>query len=79
MSNPSIIDFSILSAIAYNLIRSNENQIELPLGWVPIFPLSDPNGPSGFSASAFQNGNNIVISFEGTDTDNYLNAASSLI
>ncbi|SDY89523.1 Ca2+-binding protein, RTX toxin-related [Collimonas sp. OK242] len=68
--------YAILSAAAYNDNRGVPNQIvdsSLPPGWTPVTNVPAPsdtsnNGlSSGFSASSYQNGGDIIIAFEGTD------------
>ena len=60
----TLLDYAALSAIVYNDVRKSENVISPLPGWTEI--LSDSN--LGFTAAAYQNGNEIVIAFKGTDT-----------
>jgi hypothetical protein len=76
-SNISTAAYAILAAAAYNDTRGLDNKIpasSLPLGWsqssIPGLSPSDTSNNafgSGFSATTFVNGSNVVISFEGTD------------
>lgn len=76
-TNISVAEYAVLAAAAYNDNRGLDNKIpasSLPPGWIqsvipglnPSDTSSNPLG-SGFSASTFVNGSNVVISFEGTD------------
>ncbi|MDD5385396.1 MAG: hypothetical protein PHG89_11020 [Gallionella sp.] len=59
------LDYAALSAIVYNDVRSDPNKLaSLPTGWSVILFDSNP----GFTASAYQNGNDIVIAYKGTDS-----------
>lgn len=68
-----IMDDAILSAAVYDDVRKKANQINLPVGWNIAKDLSGSDLSMsnvqglGFAATAFKNGNNIVISYEGTD------------
>ena len=70
------LDYAALSAFVYNNIKKGGNKLStLPLGWteLPIYP-NGINGITstftGFNARAYRNGTDIVIAYEGTDTDN---------
>jgi len=71
----SLSTYAILAGAAYNAIKGKGNTIpdgNLPLGWekLPDYSQSDrsTSGPtSGFGATTYKNGSNIVISYEGTD------------
>ena len=80
----SLIEYALLADRPYIDIRHvSENVPVLPPGWNPVLgslPIADPcrpghyGGPvpettSGFSADVFQKGNEIVISFAGTNAD----------
>lgn len=59
-------DYATLSASAYNADRNQYNQLDFtPAGWTQIGAFSDP--VSGFGTQAYQNGTEVVISFEGTN------------
>ncbi|MGO9446896.1 MAG: lipase family protein, partial [Thiobacillaceae bacterium] len=60
-----IIDDALMAGAAYVSTRGMINQIPVPTGWKPIYYQSF--SLSGFEAAAFQNGNNIVISYAGTN------------
>jgi hypothetical protein len=59
------IEYALLAGASYFDTRSADNRIPVPMEWTVAsrFP-SDPS--SGFEASAFQRGTEIVISFAGT-------------
>ncbi|MBI3903964.1 MAG: putative Ig domain-containing protein [Nitrosomonadales bacterium] len=61
----TLLDYATLSAMVYNDVRRTENKLlpNPPTGWVQILADSNP----GFTAGAFQNGNDIVIAFKGSD------------
>ena len=66
------IEYALMAGQAYRTTRAELNWIPAPQGWVPFFPVPDPTNPgfqatSGFEAISFQRGNEIVISFAGTD------------
>jgi hypothetical protein len=57
---------------AYRTTRDEINWIPVPQGWTPFTHVPDPAAPSfpatsGFEAISFQRGNDIVISYAGTD------------
>ena len=75
----SNVDYALMAGRAYQTTRdpSGINWFPIPQGWSPFFHVPDSTTPSfsatsGFEAISFQNGNNIVISYAGTDPDNLL-------
>jgi hypothetical protein len=63
------IDYALLAGAAYFDTRDDSNRIPLPQNWTVISRVSsDP--VSGFEARALKNGNEIVISYAGTDPNN---------
>ncbi len=66
------IDYAIMAGRAYQTNRSGENWFSVPDGWTEFFHVPNDNYPtsSGFEAVSFQSGNQIVISFAGTDSKN---------
>lgn len=56
-------DYAALSAFIYNDKRGDLNQLDPLTGWSQILYDSNP----GFTAGAYQNGNDIVIVFKGSD------------
>jgi len=65
------LEYALLAGRAYERSRKPENRIPEPAGWTQLTP-EDPlghtvNTASGFEAVAFQKGNEIVISYAGTD------------
>jgi hypothetical protein len=81
MTTPSIlitqkiIDDALMAGAVYVSSRNVINQIPAPSGWTSIKYLSLP---SGFEAGAFQNGNNIVISYAGTDPTSWADWVANL-
>jgi hypothetical protein len=71
------IDYALMAGSAYRTTRDQINWIPAPSGWTPFFPVPDdstaavfPVGTTGFEAISFKRGNEIVISFAGTDPNN---------
>src|SRR2546425_5329852 len=78
---PTTIDYALLSANVYGnskAVRDPRNTLPTPDGWtrLPITPsdvLASGSTATGFMARAYQNGNDIVVSYAGTtDEDNEL-------
>lgn len=71
MTSPT--DYALLANAVYQDIRSEKNAPVLPTGWTrlnpTLFGLTDHPDSRGFSAAVFQNGSQIVISYEGTNPD----------
>ena len=66
------IEYALMAGHAYRTTRDEINWIPAPQGWSPFFPVPDPTTLSfqtsgGFEAISFQRGNEIVISYAGTD------------
>lgn len=59
----TLLDYAALSAIIYNDKRGEFNVLDPLVGWTEILYTSNP----GFTAGAYQNGNDIVIAFKGSD------------
>jgi len=59
------IDYAQMAGAAYVSNRSKVNRFPIPAGWNSL-PLH-PTNPSGFEAVSFKRGNEIVISFAGTN------------
>jgi len=59
---------------AYQTTRGEENLFPIPEGWTEFFHVPNATTPtsSGFEAVPFQRGNEIVISFAGTDSSDFL-------
>lgn len=61
------IQNALLSSHVYRDLRPNEdNVLPLPQGWSNFAPYK-PSGVDGFSAGAYSNGSEIVISYAGTN------------
>ena len=60
---PTLIEYAQLSARVYN--RRDANRVPVPQGWNELLWL--PDRYFGFSAGAYQRGNEIVSSFTGTN------------
>ncbi|MDO8943899.1 MAG: hypothetical protein Q7U75_11995, partial [Desulfobacterales bacterium] len=59
-------DYAVLSATVYNKVRGDKNQLPVPANWTEVD--NDLNHPiTGFAASAYRNGNDVVIAFRGTE------------
>ena len=65
-------DYAALAFEVYNDVRSEGNQVALAAGWTPFDKYVSP----GFTASAYQKDNQIVISFKGTDVSGISNLVS---
>jgi hypothetical protein len=67
------LEYALMAGHAYRTSRNEINWIPYPQGWVPFFPVPDPTTAaifptiSGFEAVSFKNGNEVVISYAGTD------------
>ena len=69
----SLIDYALMAGASYISNRDPKNQFPDPQGWTSFFHV--PNNPdfpkfttaSGFEAISFTKGNEIVISYAGTD------------
>lgn len=58
------IEYALMAGSSYVINRPDENKFPAPDGWTPTqYDIKD----SGFEAVSFVKGNNIVISFAGTD------------
>lgn len=60
------IEYALLAGASYYDIRAQRNRFPLPQNWNYISRISQDT-ITGFEASAFTNGTDIVISFAGTD------------
>ena len=60
-------DCALLSGVADSKIRSDQNQFPVPEGYALY--QACPQNTSGLDAVAYTNGNQIVISFAGTNTN----------
>ena len=60
------IDYALMAGVSYRSNRDPKNRFPIPSGWSEVAG-SYRNLPSGFEAIAFTNGNEIVISYAGTD------------
>lgn len=61
----STIEYAMLAGASYYDTRATANRFPLPQNWSVVSRISE-SAKSGFEASAFTNGTNIVISFAGT-------------
>ena len=66
------VEYALLAGASYVSNRAPVNQFPIPLGWTPFFHVpeqSEPSFPaaSGFEARSFIKGNEIVISYAGTN------------
>jgi hypothetical protein len=67
MVDQSIIDCALMSGVAYESTRPDKNKFPIPNGWEKTTLWHRENPASGFEAVSFIKGNEIVISFAGTD------------
>lgn len=71
------IEYALMAGHAYRTTRDEINWLPAPLGWTPFFPVPDDSTAStftttnGFEAVSFINGNDIVISYAGTDDSDF--------
>lgn len=65
---PSNLEYALMAGVSYQSTRAEINRFPIPQEWLEV-PLSHVTSESsGFEASSFQRGNEIVISFAGTAT-----------
>lgn len=65
-SEQFIKECAMMAGAAYRSSRSDKNQLPVPNGWIYDIEYGHRTRPSGFEASCFVNGDNVVISFAGT-------------
>ncbi|MDD2742794.1 MAG: DUF4347 domain-containing protein, partial [Rhodocyclaceae bacterium] len=72
----SQLEYALLAANIYgtsDLVRSDQNTLQLPTGWTQLtgsnYLVNDSTG-SGFMGGVYTNGNEVVISFAGTTDEN---------
>ncbi len=70
------IDYALMTGATYVSSRNIINQIPTPSGWTSIYYQSYQL--SGLEATAFQSGNNIVISYAGTNPTSVTDWANNL-
>ena len=68
------IEYAVLANAAYRDTRNDRANVPvIPAGWTRLsrttLGFSEGPSPSGFSAEAFQKGTDIVISYQGTNSD----------
>lgn len=73
----SNIDYALMSGVADRKSRSKENQFPVPAGWVEMVDGYETR-TSGFEATYFKNGNQIVIAFAGTNTSFFSQTGDTL-
>jgi len=66
------IDRALMAGAAYLSTRPEINRFPVPQGWTERIENRASNENSGFEARAFQKGNEIVISFAGTNPNESL-------
>lgn len=66
----STIEYALLAGRAYQSTRNEKNLFPVPDGWLEPLDLRKIDQSTGFEAGYFQRGNEIVISFAGTDPNN---------
>src|SRR3569623_131376 len=71
------VEYALMAGHAYRTTRHASNWRPAPLGWTPFFPVPDDSTAltftmsDGFEAISFINGNDIVISYAGTDGNDF--------
>ncbi|MCR4345789.1 MAG: hypothetical protein NUV55_01080 [Sulfuricaulis sp.] len=60
-------EYALMAGAAYISTRDDINKIPVPLGWEEVLGSYANLTSSGFEAISFRRGNEIVISFAGTD------------
>ncbi len=60
---PTLFDYAQLASIVYK--KTEINSLPDPTGWQTV--LWDPDAISGFAAGAYRKGNEVVISYTGTN------------
>jgi Ca2+-binding RTX toxin-like protein len=63
------IEYALMAGASYISTRSEINRFPAPQGWAEILELRRNIPSSGFEATSFINGTNVVISFAGTNPD----------
>jgi putative lipase involved disintegration of autophagic bodies len=64
------LDYALLAGAAYYSTRAEVNQFPVPDEWNEVVEERVADIQTGFEAISFQRGNEIVISFSGTDPNN---------
>jgi hypothetical protein len=67
MTNDKIVEMALMAGNVYFKTRHDNNKIPIPNGW-GLMGERKFNPASGFEAAAFKKGNEIVISFAGTNS-----------
>jgi hypothetical protein len=65
------IDYALLAGAAYYSTRSEVNRFPIALGWSELVEERIADKITGYEARAFQKGSEIVISYSGTDPNNF--------
>lgn len=68
MTTPTTIEYALMAGASYISNRAEVNQFPVPNGWLEIINEREIK-PSGFEATYFVKGSDIVISFAGTGPD----------
>jgi hypothetical protein len=61
------IDYALLAGVSYRSNRDSKNRFPTPSDWIEIAGTYRNSLSSGFEAVSFSKGNEIVISYAGTD------------
>jgi hypothetical protein len=70
MKMTTTLEYALLAGDAYFSTRAEINRFPIPEGWTEDTDERRADVQTGFEARTFQKGNEIVISFSGTDPDN---------
>lgn len=66
MTTIAEINYALMAGASYISTRAEINRFPVPSGWQEMVD-ERTTKPSGFEATSFTNGSEIVISFAGTD------------
>ncbi|UVT14202.1 MAG: DUF2974 domain-containing protein [Nitrospira sp.] len=66
------LEYALLAGVSYRSTRTQVNRFSAPTGWSEIQNSHRNLNDSGFEAISFQSGNDIVLSFAGTDPTDLL-------
>ena len=66
----TIVDYALLAGDSYYDTRNEVNRFPVPQDWILLSRIPE-NKSSGFEASAYKNGTEVVISFAGTDPSDF--------
>jgi len=65
------IEYALMAGASYISTRWEINQFPVPEGWLEKVGKREKDDATGFEATYFTKGTEIVISFSGTDSENW--------